>query len=100
MTSKKLLRYKPACSSIDDFDQGKRFLWLITDDLKNIEKIKHVVFCSGQVYYDALEARHSRSDDTTALIRLEQLSPFPYDAVERELRRYPKAKVTWLQEEH
>ena len=85
---------------MDEFAEGKRYLWVIPDDLKETQKVQHLVFCSGQVYYDAFEARKKRNDVTTALVRLEQLSPFPYDAVEKELRRYPNAKVTWLQEEH
>ena len=100
MTSKKLLRYKPACSAMEAFDEGKRYLWVIPDDLKDTSKVTQVVFCSGQVYYDALEERKKRGDETTALVRLEQLSPFPYDAVERELKKYSGAKITWLQEEH
>ncbi len=96
LTSKKLLRFKPACSPMAAFDEGQRYLWVIPDDLKEVSKVTQLVFCSGQVYYEALEERKRRGNDSTALVRLEQLSPFPYDAVERELKRYPNARVTWL----
>jgi len=46
MTSKKLLRYKPACSNLNDFDEGKRFRWVIPDDLDPLN-INHVIFCAG-----------------------------------------------------
>ena len=45
-TSKKLLRYKPATSKLDDFSEGKRFRWVIPDDLDQ-KKINHIIFCSG-----------------------------------------------------
>jgi len=47
MTSKKLLRYKPACSALKEFDEGNRYLWVIPDDLKDDSKIKNIVLCSG-----------------------------------------------------
>lgn len=71
MTSKKLLRFKQACSDLKAFDQGGRYLWVIPDDLEDTSKVDHVVLCSGQVYYDALDGRKKRNLDNTAIIRLE-----------------------------
>ena len=70
MTSKKLLRYKPACSDLSDMDIGNRFRWVISDDLSPTH-INHVIFCSGQVYYDAFEMRTKLGLKNVAIIRLE-----------------------------
>ena len=60
---------------------------------------KRVVFCSGKVFYDLHAQREANGSDKgqVALVRLEQLAPFPFDLVCRELRRYPGAEVVWCQ---
>ena len=61
--------------------------------------VKRVVLCSGKVYYDLLEEREKRGIKDVALIRVEQLYPFPKRTMEKELQRYANAEVVWCQEE-
>lgn len=62
-------------------------------------KIRRVVFCSGQVYYDLENERQKQAINDVALVRIEQLAPFPFRAVKTVLQRYPNAEVMWTQEE-
>ena len=64
------------------------------------EKVKKVVFCSGKVYFDLTTARRERELADVAIIRMEQLYPFPYKAFEAEMKKYPAAtQVVWCQDE-
>ena len=64
------------------------------------ESFKRLVMVSGKVYYDLFEERKKRNlEDQVALVRIEQLNPFPYDLVMREIRRFPNAELMWCQEE-
>ena len=63
------------------------------------EKIRRVLFCSGKVYWDLYEERARLGVKDIAIVRVEQLAPFPFDKVMNELKRYPNAQVTWCQEE-
>jgi 2-oxoglutarate dehydrogenase E1 component len=66
----------------------------------NAAKIKRVVACSGKVYYDLVNARKERGLTDTAIIRVEQLYPFPHKAFAAELKKYPNlAEVVWCQDE-
>jgi len=101
MTPKSLLRNKEAVSTIDELSKGA-FQTVIgeTDAAIEARKVKRIVFCSGKVYYDLLAARRERSLEDAALIRIEQLYPFPHKALEAELRRYPNAtQLVWCQDE-
>ena len=62
---------------------------------------RRIVFCSGKVFYDLHAKREELGLDKgqLAIVRVEQLAPFPFDLVSRELRRYPNAEVVWCQEE-
>ncbi len=62
-------------------------------------EVKRVVLCSGKIYYELLAQRTERKIDNVALLRIEQLYPFPLNALGKELRRYPNAEVVWCQEE-
>lgn len=101
--SKRLLRFKDAMSPLSDFTEASRFRPVIGDKIEraNPENVKRVVLCSGQVYYDLAAGRAERKlEDDVAIIRIEQLYPFPYDEVKAELAKYPNAKqVGWAQEE-
>ncbi|MGB1111046.1 MAG: 2-oxoglutarate dehydrogenase E1 component, partial [Gammaproteobacteria bacterium] len=100
MTPKSLLRHKLATSSLEDLADGT-FQTVIDeiDDLKHT-KIDRIVLCSGKVYYDLLEARRERELENVALIRIEQLYPFPKVELPEILAKYPHAKdVVWCQEE-
>jgi 2-oxoglutarate dehydrogenase E1 component len=100
MTPKSLLRHRLAVSSLDDLATGS-FQTVIPeiDTLKN-SGIKRIVLCTGKVYYDLLEERRARKQEDIAIIRIEQLYPFPKQALMTVLKAYHKAKsVVWCQEE-
>jgi 2-oxoglutarate dehydrogenase E1 component len=100
MTPKSLLRHKLSVSPLEDLGRGGfRNVIDEVDDLDN-QKVSRVVFCSGKVYFDLLEARRASSLRDVAIVRVEQLYPFPNDEYVTILRRYPKAgEVVWCQEE-
>ncbi|MBW8822931.1 MAG: 2-oxoglutarate dehydrogenase E1 component [Xanthomonadales bacterium] len=99
MTPKSLLRHKLAVSSLDELANGE-FQQLISDRKADPTKVKRVVLCSGKVYYDLLEDAEKRGQGDVALVRIEQLYPFPRALLKAELARYPLAKdVIWCQEE-
>jgi 2-oxoglutarate dehydrogenase E1 component len=102
--SKALLRHPMARSTLAEMAPGTRFRKLIPEsyprDLHAPEKIKRVVFCSGQIYYALLRARQANGIKDVAIARVEQLSPFPYDQFVRECDFYPHAtEIVWAQEE-
>lgn len=99
-TPKSLLRL-PACrSSFDDMLEGTEFRRLIPDPTESCGA-KQLLFCTGKTYYDLVTARKERGKDAeVAICRIEQICPFPYDLVQKELERFPEAKVAWAQEEH
>ena len=100
MTPKSLLRHRLATSSLDEFSQGE-FQPVIgeVDELNPID-VEHIVVCSGKVYYELLEARRARSLRNVAIIRLEQLYPFPREQFDRVIDRYQRAeRLIWCQEE-
>ena len=100
MTPKSLLRHKLSVSSLEDLTGG-RFHCVIpeTADL-DAKKVKRVVFCSGKVYYDLLAKRDEEKVSDVALVRIEQLYPFPREDYEAIIEQYPKAReIVWCQEE-
>ena len=99
-TPKSMLRHKESVSGLEDLATGG-FQPVIgeSDDL-NPEAIKRVVFCSGKVYYDVHAARRERGITDIAIVRLEQLYPFPHDEFKLQIERYGKAReIVWCQEE-
>ncbi len=100
MSPKSLLRHKLAVSSLDELANGQ-FQTVIADTTAaDAAKVKRVVLCSGKVYYDLLEDVTKRGQDDVALVRVEQLYPFPREAVKAELARFANATdVVWCQEE-
>ena len=99
MSPKSLLRHKLAVSTLDELANGQ-FQHLIPDAAANPKKVKRVVLCSGKVYYDLLEDAHKRGQEDAAIVRVEQLYPFPREALAAVLRGYAKAtEVVWCQEE-
>ena len=102
MTPKSLLRHKACVSAVKDFLPGSGFQRMIPETatgLKADDKIRRVVLSSGKIYYDLLAAREEKGLDDVVLIRVEQLYPWPKDAVKKELARYKNADVIWCQEE-
>jgi 2-oxoglutarate dehydrogenase E1 component len=99
MTPKSLLRHKLAVSSLEDLADGA-FQKLIPDDTASAKKVRRVVLCSGKVYYDLLEQARKDGIDDVALVRVEQLYPFPRPELVEELKRFARVSdVVWCQEE-
>jgi 2-oxoglutarate dehydrogenase E1 component len=100
MMPKSLLRNDMSVSSLEDLTQGS-FARVIDeiDDLQP-QQVRRVVFCSGKVYFDLLKARRKDNLRDVALVRVEQLYPFPSEEYEAALNRYPNAReIVWCQEE-
>ena len=99
MSPKSLLRHKLAVSSLEEMANGE-FQHLIGDANADAKQVKRVVLCSGKVYYDLLEDQQKRGKTDVALVRVEQLYPFPRTRLAAELAKYSKAsEVVWCQEE-
>ncbi len=100
MTPKSLLRHPLVQSSLNDFIDDTHFFEVIDDVMSEPKKIQKLLFCSGKVYYDLLEYRKEKKIEGTALIRIEQLYPFPRNHIDNILAKYSKVKVIrWVQEE-
>ncbi|KAF9019090.1 dehydrogenase E1 and transketolase domain-containing protein 1 [Hymenopellis radicata] len=95
---KGLLRLSADASSLSDMGPGTSFQPVLADDVPNPERI---VFLTGKIYYDLIKERHARGlDDKVAFVRIEELSPFPFEAVQDVFQGYGgKAECFWLQEE-
>ncbi len=100
MTPKSLLRHKDATSELAEFARGE-FQTIIGETAEiDPKKVKRVIACSGKVYYDLIAVRREREVDDVAVIRIEQLYPFPHKALAAELKLYPKAtEIVWCQDE-
>jgi len=100
MTPKSLLRHKDAVSTLDELSEGT-FRTVIGETEKlEAKKVARVVVCSGKVYFDLIAGRRERKIENVAVVRLEQLYPFPEKAFAAELKKYPAAKdLVWCQEE-
>ncbi len=100
MSPKKLLRYPRAVSTMEELAQGQFHEVLPETLLADHKKVETAVFVSGKLYFDLLEEREKNKNDKTALIRLEQIYPFPSLQVANVIRSYPKLKnIVWAQEE-
>ncbi|MET0226705.1 MAG: 2-oxoglutarate dehydrogenase E1 component [Dokdonella sp.] len=100
MTPKSLLRHKLAVSTLDELADGHFQLVIADSSAKNAKKVRRVVLCSGRVYYDLVEEAAKRGIGDVAILRIEQLYPFPRPEVSAELAKYTAAKeVIWCQEE-
>ena len=100
MSPKSLLRNKLAVSTIEEFS-NLQFRPIIAESAKIVAdaKIRKVILCSGKAYYDLFEARAAKKIEDIAIIRLEQLYPFPKEELKKELAKYKNAEVIWCQEE-
>ncbi len=106
MTPKSLLRYKLAVSPVADFVDG--VFHEVLDEPSapptavtvDAAQVKHVLCCSGKVYYDLIAERERRQQRDVVIVRLEQLYPFPAQQIQAVFARYPQAQdVVWVQEE-
>jgi 2-oxoglutarate dehydrogenase E1 component len=100
MSPKSLLRHPQAKSPLSAFGPDTSFQRLLTDPHAAPESVKRVVFCTGKIYYELDQVRTEESLSDVALVRLEQIAPFPFDLVADQMKKYNKAsEVVWCQEE-
>ncbi len=99
-TPKSLLRSKDAASPLKWLVEGSFQPVLSEADKLDAAKVKRVIVCSGKIYYELVASRRERGIQDMAIIRLEQLYPFPHDLFEAQITAYPNAtEVLWCQEE-
>ena len=98
-TPKSLLRHPKCVSPLKDLVKG-RFQELIDDSQAQASKVEKIIFCTGKIYFDLLEEQENRKSSNTAIVRLEQLYPFPQKQFDAIVKKYSKAKsMVWAQEE-
>jgi len=100
MSPKSMLRHKMCVSAIEEFSGGD--FRLVLDEVEDLDRehVRRVLLCSGKVYYDLVAARTERNIHDVAIVRVEQLYPFPLTEVREVLSKYPAdAEVDWVQEE-
>ncbi len=99
ISPKSLLRNPQAVSTLDDLSDGS-FECVIDDELDNKNDVKKIIMCSGKVFYELIDKRNKEKRHDIAIIRIEQLYPFPYDDLEEILLRYQNVhEYIWCQEE-
>jgi 2-oxoglutarate dehydrogenase E1 component len=99
LTPKSLLRHKAAVSPVDEFTTGC-FHEILDDTVADAQRVRRVVLCSGKIFYDLVGFRNQEKAGDVAIVRLEQLYPFPHDVLQHALGRYHRAKEwVWAQEE-
>jgi len=100
MSPKSLLRHPLAISSLDELANGSFQPAIGEIDALDPQQVKRVVLCSGKVYYDLLEQRRKNEQTDVAIVRIEQLYPFPHKAVQEALKDYAHVQdFVWCQEE-
>jgi len=100
MTPKSLLRHKLAVSELADLTEGKFHTVIPEVDPLEVKKVQRVIMCSGKVYYELLQRRRAEELETVAILRIEQLYPFPMDDLKQILATFTTAgQFIWCQEE-
>ena len=101
MTPKSTLRHKKNTSKIEDFINGSSFHRVMNDQLdqSSKDKINRVLLCSGKIYFEIHDQIEASGIENVAILRLDQLYPFPYDALKDELEYYKNCEIYWVQEE-
>ena len=95
-TPKSMLRLKAAASALSDFTSGT-FRPVISDD--KVANASRVIFCSGKIYHDLIAERDKNGENSTAIVRVEQLYPLPAAEMAAEAAKYPNASLLWVQDE-
>ena len=98
-TPKSMLRLKAASSNVADFTSGSFQRVIDEPRALNKQAVRKVLFCSGKVYWDLLAEAEKRSDQSTAIVRVEQLYPTPVDEIKQVYAQYPNAELVWVQDE-
>ncbi|MFM8927108.1 MAG: multifunctional oxoglutarate decarboxylase/oxoglutarate dehydrogenase thiamine pyrophosphate-binding subunit/dihydrolipoyllysine-residue succinyltransferase subunit [Rhodoluna sp.] len=98
-TPKSMLRLKAASSNVEEFTSGS--FKEVIDEIRPLNKlaVKKVIFCSGKIYWDLLAEAEKRNDQTTAIVRVEQLYPTPVEEIKATYAQYPNAELVWVQDE-
>jgi len=99
MSPKSMLRHPMAISAKAEFAKGTSFQETIDDPKADPKKVKRLLLCSGKFYYDLLKAKEEGKRDDVAIVRIEQLYPFPKKQVDAILSKYKSAEKFWAQEE-
>lgn len=99
MSPKSMLRNPKAVSDMADFITGTSFQEVIEDTYADTKKVKKVLLCSGKIYWDLQARQEEDQRKDVAVVRVEQLHPFPKKKVEDIIVKYPKAETVWVQEE-
>ena len=98
MSPKSLLRHPKVVSPLKDFVKGG-FKEILPDPYVTNSKVTKVLLCSGKIYYELLEYQQEQKRKDVAIIRVEQLHPFPKKQIQKELKKFKVDKVHWVQEE-
>jgi 2-oxoglutarate dehydrogenase E1 component len=98
MSPKSLLRHPKVFSPLEEFTSGN-FKEVIGDDYATANTVKRVLFCTGKIYYDLLERQEAEKRKDVAIVRVEQIQPFPINQVNEILSQYKNAELFWVQEE-
>jgi 2-oxoglutarate dehydrogenase E1 component len=99
MSPKSLFRHPECVSDIKDLTTNNKFQEVYDDPNADPKKVKTLLLCTGKVYYDLLAKQRDDKRTDTAIIRLEQLYPYPQEQVDAIFKKYKKAKIRWVQEE-
>lgn len=100
MSPKSMLRHPHATSPLNDLAEGEFQLIIPEVDQLDVQKVERIILCCGKVYYDLVEQRQLSKLNNIAIIRIEQLYPFPAEAYQQIMGRYSNAKdIIWCQEE-
>lgn len=99
MSPKSLLRHPECVSKLEDFTTGG-FQEVIDDKDVDVKQVEKLIFCSGKIYFELLEERRKNNIKNIAIVRLEQLFPWPVEQVQNVLKKYSKVgRIEWVQEE-
>jgi 2-oxoglutarate dehydrogenase E1 component len=100
MSPKSLLRHPLCVSDLSEFEEGKAFQEVIDDANVKATDVRKVLYCTGKIYYDLLKHQTETQNKEVAIVRLEQIYPFPSTQIEAIKKKYAKAKAhIWVQEE-
>ena len=101
MTPKSTLRHKNNISSIEDFINGSTFHRVLTNPLsqQQTKKIKRLILCSGKIYFELQDHIDTLNNENIHILRIEQLYPFPYNTLEKKIKKFSDCEIVWCQEE-
>jgi len=102
MSPKFLLKFRGCNSDLEEFGEGLRFHKVMADEHKSLvadSQVRKVVYCSGQVYYNLEAKREKEGHNDVAIVRVEQIAPFPFKSIAKTTARFPNAIQCWSQEE-